>query len=162
MTWHPRHPSDQDVQREIRDHLDLEAEERARQGLPTDQAERAARLAFGNPALVNEDVRAAVGVGPRRGDRARRAPCVATLGPQSRLLDHRGPHGRPRHRRQHCDCQPDQRRLLENASGVASVRASTRRLDLTTTYVRRPPERVRRSEDWRHGDVRNFFRIPRT
>ena len=63
MTWHPRQPSDQDVQREIRDHLDLEAEDRARQGLPTDQAERAARLAFGNPALVNEDVRAAWGWG---------------------------------------------------------------------------------------------------
>ena len=59
MTWHPRRPSDKDVQREIQDHLDLEAEERAREGLSDDQAARAARLAFGNPSLVNEDMRAA-------------------------------------------------------------------------------------------------------
>ena len=98
-----------------------------------------------------------VGLGPRRGDRARRAICVAPLGPQSRLLDDRGPHGCPRHRRQHRDCQPDQRRLLENASRVASVGAATRRLDLTTAYICWPAERVRRPEDWGHCDIRNVF-----
>lgn len=61
MTWHPRQPRDEDVQREIRDHLDLEAEERECQGDPPAQAARAARLAFGNAALVAEDIHSAWG-----------------------------------------------------------------------------------------------------
>jgi putative ABC transport system permease protein len=49
---------DEDLQREIRQHLELEAAEREADGLPRDAAERAARLAFGNVTRVREDARA--------------------------------------------------------------------------------------------------------
>jgi len=49
---------DDDVEREIREHLELEAEEREAEGLSRTDAEYAARRAFGNVALVQEDVRA--------------------------------------------------------------------------------------------------------
>jgi hypothetical protein len=38
------------VQREVRDHLDLEREEREAQGIPAEDAERLARRTFANPA----------------------------------------------------------------------------------------------------------------
>ncbi len=47
-----------DVERELRDHLDLEADAQERDGLPPDAARRSARLLLGNPAVVAEDVRA--------------------------------------------------------------------------------------------------------
>jgi len=49
---------DDDLDREIRQHLDLEAEERAAEGLSTEAARLAARRAFGNIALTREDARA--------------------------------------------------------------------------------------------------------
>lgn len=49
---------DDDLQREIRQHLELEAEERKAEGLSQEDARRAAALAFGNVAGVREDVRA--------------------------------------------------------------------------------------------------------
>jgi putative ABC transport system permease protein len=49
---------DDDVEREIRAHLELEAEEREAEGLSRTDAEYAARRAFGSVALVQEDVRA--------------------------------------------------------------------------------------------------------
>jgi predicted permease len=49
---------DDDVEREIRAHLELEAEEREAEGLSPAHAAYAARRAFGNVALVQEDVRA--------------------------------------------------------------------------------------------------------
>ena len=49
---------DDDLEREIRQHLELEAEERASDGLPPDEAQRAARRAFGNIAITREDARA--------------------------------------------------------------------------------------------------------
>jgi hypothetical protein len=47
----------QEIRREIEDHLDLEAEALQREDETADDARRRARLAFGNPALVHEDVR---------------------------------------------------------------------------------------------------------
>lgn len=47
-----------DIQREIDGHLDLETEALTASGARSDDARRRARLAFGNPALVHEDVRA--------------------------------------------------------------------------------------------------------
>src|SRR5579863_683203 len=56
-----RQSREQDLQRELRNHLDLEAEEAGQRGLPATEARYAARRAFGNTALVEEDVRAAWG-----------------------------------------------------------------------------------------------------
>ena len=49
---------DDDLQREIRQHLELEAEERKAEGLSKEDARRAAAVAFGNVAAVREDARA--------------------------------------------------------------------------------------------------------
>ncbi len=62
MSWRDlfgarRRAADRDVARELRDHLELEAEEQARDGLTPAGARRAARLLFGNQAVVAEDVR---------------------------------------------------------------------------------------------------------
>ena len=49
---------DDELDREIRGHLELEAEERMSNGTPAEQARDAARRAFGNVAVVREDARA--------------------------------------------------------------------------------------------------------
>jgi predicted permease len=49
---------DDELQREIQTHLDLEAEERAADGLSDEEARYAARRAFGNVTRTQEDVRA--------------------------------------------------------------------------------------------------------
>src|SRR4051794_29687782 len=49
-------PSDDEIARELRDHLELEAEELARDG-PGSDARHRARRAFGNPTLIAETVR---------------------------------------------------------------------------------------------------------
>lgn len=54
----PEHKRDDDLQREIRQHLELEAEEAKADGLTQEEARRAAAMAFGNVAVVREDVRA--------------------------------------------------------------------------------------------------------
>jgi putative ABC transport system permease protein len=48
---------EQELDRELQAHLELEAEERQRDGLPPDAAVLAARRAFGNVTLVKEEVR---------------------------------------------------------------------------------------------------------
>src|SRR5579871_2649468 len=50
-----------DLDRELRDHLDLEAEEQRGAGLSAQAARDAAQRAFGSSTLVKEDVRAAWG-----------------------------------------------------------------------------------------------------
>ncbi len=57
MRWWGRKQSERDVERELRSHLELEAEERQEAGLPPDQARYAARRAFGNTTLVREEIR---------------------------------------------------------------------------------------------------------
>src|SRR3984957_20357247 len=52
-----RKQSEHDLERELRSHLDLEAEERQEAGLPPDQARHAAQRAFGNTTLVREVTR---------------------------------------------------------------------------------------------------------
>jgi len=54
-----RDRKDADLQEELRFHLDEETEDRAADGLPIDEARRAARLDLGNLAIVREDTRAA-------------------------------------------------------------------------------------------------------
>lgn len=54
-----RHSNDRDddLQREIRQHLELEAEEREAEGLTPAEARRAAAMSFGNVSAVREDAR---------------------------------------------------------------------------------------------------------
>jgi predicted permease len=57
MRWRRRNRGE-DLERELRGHLELEAEERHEAGLSPDEARYAARRAFGNTTLIKEDVRA--------------------------------------------------------------------------------------------------------
>jgi putative ABC transport system permease protein len=56
-SWKRRDP-EKDLDREIASHLELEAEEQEESGLQPEEAHFAARRAFGNTAIVREDVRA--------------------------------------------------------------------------------------------------------
>jgi predicted permease len=56
MRW--RRNWEQDLERELRAHLDLEAGERAEAGFSTEDARHAAQRALGNVALIQEDTRA--------------------------------------------------------------------------------------------------------
>jgi len=57
MFWRRRKAREQDLERELRTHLELEFEEQEESGLEYDAARHAARRAFGNPTLVKENVR---------------------------------------------------------------------------------------------------------
>ena len=59
--WYRRRQRDADLERELRDHLELEAEEQRAAGLPPREASRAAHLALGNTVRIEEDVRASWG-----------------------------------------------------------------------------------------------------
>ena len=63
MRWRHwfRDEREQDIEREIRGHLELEAEDHREAGLTPENATYAARRAFGNRALVSEDTRAVWG-----------------------------------------------------------------------------------------------------
>jgi predicted permease len=64
MRWRwlfSRAKRENDLDREIRGHLELEAEEQQDAGRTAEDARQAARRAFGNPALIKEDVRASWG-----------------------------------------------------------------------------------------------------
>jgi hypothetical protein len=58
MRWWGRRKQDDDLDRELRAHLELEAEEQRDSGLPPVEARYAARRLFGNATLVKEDTRA--------------------------------------------------------------------------------------------------------
>jgi predicted permease len=57
VRWRRRNRRENDLERELRSHLELEAEEQQQSGLPPADARYAARRAFGNTALVKEEVR---------------------------------------------------------------------------------------------------------
>ncbi|HTX35748.1 MAG TPA: permease prefix domain 1-containing protein, partial [Bryobacteraceae bacterium] len=57
MRWLRRKQREHDLEREIRADLELEAAEQRAAGLSPEEARHAALRAFGNPALVQEDVR---------------------------------------------------------------------------------------------------------
>jgi putative ABC transport system permease protein len=59
-----RRREDRELDEELRFHLEREAQERARDGLPPDEARRAARLAFGGVERYKEQVRDARGFRP--------------------------------------------------------------------------------------------------
>src|SRR5437870_3391995 len=59
--WCRRRAREAELERELRDHLDLEAEEHREAGLSPEEAAYAARRALGNTAQIKEDVRLAWG-----------------------------------------------------------------------------------------------------
>jgi predicted permease len=59
--WYRRQARDADLARELRDHLDLEADEQRAAGLSPEQAAYAAHRALSNTLQIEEDVRAAWG-----------------------------------------------------------------------------------------------------
>jgi predicted permease len=59
--WKSRKTREQELDREIRAHLDLEAAEQREAGLDSDEAQYAARRAFGNTAIIREDMRSVWG-----------------------------------------------------------------------------------------------------
>ncbi len=61
MRWWRRKERERDLDRELRDHLELEVEERKGSGLSPEEAHYAARRAFGNATLIKEEVRDASG-----------------------------------------------------------------------------------------------------
>ncbi len=61
LPWYRRGARDAELERELRDHLDLEAEEQREAGLSPKQAAYAAHRALGNTLKIEEDVRAAWG-----------------------------------------------------------------------------------------------------
>ncbi len=58
MSWWRRRKREQDLERELRSHLEAETAEQQKQGLSADEAHYAARRGFGNTTLVKEEVRA--------------------------------------------------------------------------------------------------------
>jgi putative ABC transport system permease protein len=61
--WYRRGAREAELERELRDHLELEAEEQQAAGLSAQEASRASHLALGNTRRIEEDVRAAWGFG---------------------------------------------------------------------------------------------------
>ena len=59
--WYRRQARDADLARELRDHLDLEADEQRAAGLSPEEAAYAAHRALGNTLMIEEEVRAARG-----------------------------------------------------------------------------------------------------
>ena len=59
--WYRRRARDADLARELRDHLELEADEQRAAGLSPENAAYAAHRALGNTLMIEEDVRAAWG-----------------------------------------------------------------------------------------------------
>src|SRR5215469_2463913 len=59
--WYRRQARDADLARELRGHLELEADEQRAAGLSPEQAAYAAHRALGNTVKIEEDVRAAWG-----------------------------------------------------------------------------------------------------
>ena len=57
MRWWQTKQRERDLDRELRSHLDLEAQDRKEDGLSPEEARYAARRAFGNTTLVKEEVR---------------------------------------------------------------------------------------------------------
>jgi putative ABC transport system permease protein len=59
--WRRRRTREAEIDRELRDHLDLDAQEQQEAGLPPEEAAYAARRSFGNVTQIKEDVRSARG-----------------------------------------------------------------------------------------------------
>src|SRR5579871_5956702 len=63
LTWWRRKQREQELDRELQDHLEFEAAEQLENGLAPEEASWAARQALGNLCLIAEDTRQAWGGG---------------------------------------------------------------------------------------------------
>jgi putative ABC transport system permease protein len=63
VKWWRRDDKEEDLERELRSHLEAEMSDQREQGLSSGEARNAARRVFGNPALVREEVRETWGWG---------------------------------------------------------------------------------------------------
>src|SRR5262249_29928466 len=63
VKWWRRDNSEEDLERELRSHLEAEISDQQEQGLSAEEARYAARRAFGNQALVREEIREMWGSG---------------------------------------------------------------------------------------------------
>jgi len=61
MFWRRRKEREQDLERELRSHLEAEAAEQQEKGVSSGNARYSARRALGTPILVKEEVREAWG-----------------------------------------------------------------------------------------------------
>jgi hypothetical protein len=61
MCWWQRKQREEELDRELRSDLELEAEELQEKGLPPDEARHTARRAFGSATRVKEEVRSTRG-----------------------------------------------------------------------------------------------------
>lgn len=57
MNWRSRQRREEDLDRELNTHLELEAEEQREAGLPVEQSRFAARRALGNITYTKEEMR---------------------------------------------------------------------------------------------------------
>jgi len=55
--WFSRHCQEEDIRDEIQAHIEIETSEQLAAGRSPQEAERAARLAFGNSSKTQEDIR---------------------------------------------------------------------------------------------------------
>jgi len=81
MFWRRRQLRENDLERELRSHLELEAQEHEQQGLSEEEARYGARRALGNTTFIKEEVREMWGWAFRRPNSARlhRMPAVCPL-----------------------------------------------------------------------------------
>ncbi len=99
--WYRRKAREADLARELRDHLDLEADDQRAAGLSPEQSASAAHRALGNTLKIEEDVRAAWGFQWfERLAQDLATPWSAHAAQIPRLHRRRRTHSRPRHRRQ--------------------------------------------------------------
>src|SRR5262252_9575879 len=57
VKWWRKNDSEEDLKRELRSHLEAEMSDQQEQGLSSEEARYAARRAFGNQALVHQEIR---------------------------------------------------------------------------------------------------------
>ena len=129
-----RRSLDAELDAELRDHLDRQADKHVAAGLSRGDAIRRARLEFGGLTQTAEACREARGISLRRDDRPRRALRRARAAERRGVHGHRAPHARPRHRR---DDHRLQRRPRDSAQAAAIRRRGPDRAAVAPGAARR-------------------------
>src|SRR5215472_8989120 len=127
--WYRRQARDADLARELRDHLDLEADEHRAAGLSPEEAAYAAHRALGNTLMIEEDVRAA------RGRRRRMARSCTTAAATSMMI-------RRWERRRRSSRSPHLRHFGDRATCFPFYSRTTRQEDGLSSWGSRPRSQV--------------------